>query len=673
MGALSQAAPVDRPLLRHAKRDDIQGLRAVAVLLVVAYHGHLPVSGGFIGVDVFFVISGFVITAMLIRQFNAGGRFSFADFYTRRMRRLLPALAVLTTATMALSAILLSPLGPQQATAGTAFAASIFIANVQLGLFGGGGYFDLAAETNAMLHTWSLSVEEQFYFLFPAFLYLGWRAAKRWGAVWCIAAATVASFAYSWYSTYHHAIGISAFYSPAARVWEFGVGSLIALAVPQLQRVGDRLALVIGAAGIGLIAVGALTISDQTAWPGFASLLPVAGTGLVIIAGTVPNRGVSAMLSVRPITTIGDLSYSWYLWHWPPIVFAAALWPGNTWLVGGVAVASLIPAWLSYHFIENPIRSNSHIVGRRAVRLVAVCIAVPAVASIGLLGLNWLERQTPTVKSISESVQLHASETRPECRTFEIGSCVWPADTSRGTIYLVGDSNAAQFTEPLAEAANRQGYDLVVTAQPSCPFVDLVAAGTHIDDGPRCHRYVTRLVADLAAEHPALVIVANSSSAYIENEGVTLTDPETGSRAVTPDAKARLWRSGLESVLTAIGPPTVLIHPIPHFGQWPWDWQPETCPFVRMLTHSCSAGHISRADVDVQQLRAHDVETNVIAGLPGAASIDFTDDLCSANGCDTDRDMPWLYRDATHLSIDGAMTLTEEFRGLIDEYAMSNR
>jgi peptidoglycan/LPS O-acetylase OafA/YrhL len=243
-----------------ARRSDIQGLRALAVLLVVAFHADLPIPGGFIGVDVFFVISGFVITSMLVRQLEAG-RMSFALFYARRFRRLLPALAVLTTATMLLSAALLSPLGPQQATAGTGFAASTFLANIQLSLFGGGDYFDLAAETNAVLHIWSLSVEEQFYFVFPALLFLAWHSAKRNRAALIITAVTAASFAYSCYATYYHAIGVTAFYSPAARVWEFGVGSLLALAAPVLVRLGARLAHALGIIGVGL--VGALAASRQ--------------------------------------------------------------------------------------------------------------------------------------------------------------------------------------------------------------------------------------------------------------------------------------------------------------------------------------------------------------------------------------------------------------------------
>ena len=317
------------------------------------------------------------------------------------------------------------------------------------------------------------------------------------------------------------------------------------------------------------------------------ALLPVIGTALILVAGTVTDRGIAALLSVRSVVWIGDVSYSWYLWHWPPIVFTAALWPDNRWLPAIVAAATLIPAWLSFRFIEEPIRANRQIIGRRVVKLVLVCITVPVVASLGLLGANWWERQTTTVKTISDAARLHASETRDGCQSLDTRPCLWPAARPRGTIYLVGDSNAAQFAEPLAAVANREGYDLAVTAKSSCPFVDLIAAGTHIEDGPACHRFVTELVDTLRTKRPALVIVANSSTEYIENDGLTLTNPDTGVTAATPAAKAQLWGPGLEAVLKPLDVPTVLIHSIPHFGEWPWDWGPQTCPAIRMYTDSC--------------------------------------------------------------------------------------
>lgn len=667
-----QAAAVHRaaaPLADRARRSDIQGLRAVAVLLVVAFHAKLPMPGGFIGVDIFFVISGFVITSMLVRQLNDSGKLSFALFYARRMRRLLPALAVLTTVTMVVSPVLLSPLGPQSATAHTGIAASIFLANVELSMFGGHGYFDLAAETNAMLHTWSLSVEEQFYFVFPTLLFLGWRAARRRGAAWFILAATVISFAYSCYATYYHAIGVSAFYSPATRAWEFSAGSLLALTTPMLLHLSSWLAHVFGVAGMVLIGLGAFTITDQTPFPGLAALLPVIGTGLILVAGTATDRGISALLSTRLAARVGDVSYSWYLWHWPPLVFAAALWPGNKWVMVVVAAGTLIPAWLSFRFIEDPIRSNQRITGRRAAWLVVVCVIVPVLACGASKHIGVLETQTPTVKKISDAVRFHAPETRPGCQTFEVQSCIWPADNPRGTVFLVGDSNASQFTEPLAAAANREGYDLAVTAKMSCPFVDLIAKYPYDTKARECHQFVMQLVEALRTRRPALVIVANASSLYVENDGITLTQPDTAVTATTPETKAQLWGPGLASVLKPLGVPTVVIHTIPHFGHWQWDWNPAVCPAIRMYTNSCPTGHIKRRDVELQQQRARDAEDQAIAHVPGVVSDDLTNELCSTEACDTDRYVPWLYRDATHLSVAGALYLTDRFRKLITAHA----
>lgn len=239
------------------------------------------------------------------------------------------------------------------------------------------------------------------------------------------------------------------------------------------------------------------------------------------------------------------------------------------------------------------------------------------------------------------------------------------AVSPRGTVYLVGDSNGAQFTEPVVAAANAEGYNVVVTARPSCPFVDLIVTGLHIDDGRRCHRFSTELASTLRQRHPALVIVANSSSAYIENSGVAVIDPDTSKPATTPDEKARLWGPAFASVLRELAAPALVIHPVPHFGQWPWDWQPETCSAVRMFTHSCPAGQISRGAVTAQQDRARSTETGAAAQVPAVLTTDLTNDICAENQCTTNRYIPWLYRDATHLSIDGALLLTDHLRNLI--------
>jgi peptidoglycan/LPS O-acetylase OafA/YrhL len=677
----------DRPAPQ--RRADIQGLRAIAVLLVVAFHAGLPLPGGFVGVDIFFVISGFVIAAMLLRELQRTGRLQFASFYTRRMRRLLPALALLIVCVAAASALLLSPFGPQQATAKTSLSAALFSANLQLEwVGGGGGYFDLASETNALLHTWSLSVEEQFYVAFPALLAVAWRLgawliplrSPRRAAAAFVLVASAASFALSCHASYGSiAAARFAFYSPVTRGWEFGVGVLLALAAPALCRPSQRLAAALGVAGVVLLGAAAVTISGSTPFPGVASLLPVFGTALILVAGMATNRGVTSVLGMRPAVWVGDVSYGLYLWHWPIIVFAAALWPRHRWVLVAAAVGSLAPTWLSYRFMENRIRFNDRLTGRRMIPLAAVCMAAPVAACLGLRSAYHRESHTRTVESFSAAMRAHGEGLSPCSRSMALGEgattvCTGSVNPPLGTIVLVGDSNADQFTEPVAQAATELGYDLKVATFPGCPFVDLVRLSAPVGgfDGYGCHRFVTESVAALRKSPPALVIVAMSSSQLVSaRDPSSLTDPGSGEIATAPAAKARLLERGLASVLRQLAEArisTLVIHPIPHLGDLAQDWQALACPAVRIYAHSCGVS-VDRAQVERGQRMARDAEHRAVASVRGAASADFTEDLCPADWCASNRNGLWVYRDANHLTVDGALTLTGRFRQLLVDHA----
>jgi peptidoglycan/LPS O-acetylase OafA/YrhL len=671
-----------------ARRADIQGLRAIAVLLVVAFHAGLPLPGGFVGVDIFFVISGFVIAGMLLRELQRTGRLRFASFYTRRVRRLLPALALLIVFVAATSTLLLSPFGPQQATAKTSLSAALFSANLQLEWVGGGGYFDLASETNALLHTWSLSVEEQFYLAFPALLavawHLGsrriaWRSPRRAAAAFVLVA-TAASFALSWHASYGSIRAARfAFYSPVTRGWEFGVGVLLALVAPAVIRLSQRLAGVLAVAGVVLLGAAAVTITSSTPFPGVASLLPIFGTALILVAGTATNRGVISVLGMRPAVWVGDVSYGLYLWHWPLIVFAAALWPRNRWVLVVAAVGSLAPTWLSYRFMENRIRFNDRLTGRRMFPLIAVCMAAPIAACLGLRFAYHLESRTRSVQNFSAAMRAHGEGLSPCSESMSLGEgattvCTGSVSRPLGTIVLVGDSNADQFTEPVAEAATQLGYGLKIATLGGCPFVDLVreSAPPGGFDGNRCYRFVTESVAALRKSPPALVIMAMASPQLVSaRDPASLTDPGSGEVATTPRAKARLLERGLASVLrqlAEVGIPTLVIHPIPHLGDVAQDWQALACPAVRIYTHSCGAS-VDRSEVERRQQLAREAEHRAVASVPGAASADFTEDLCSADSCAANRNGLWMYRDATHLSVGGALTLTGRFRQLLVDHA----
>jgi hypothetical protein len=419
-------------------------------------------------------------------------------------------------------------------------------------------------------------------------------------------------------------------------------------------------------------------ITGATPFPGVAVLVPVVGTALLVVAGMSGEHGVTSLLGRRPAVWVGDVSYGWYLWHWPLIVFAAAVWPHNDWIPVVVALGALVPTLLSYHLVENPIRFDARLTGRRVVPLVAVCIVTPVVACLVLQTVSRVELHDRAIADYISVAQSHG-EPKPCNAEQPIGgptatACTRTVARPRGTVVLVGDSNAGQFTEPVAKAANELGYDYTTATMGGCPFVDLVRESVPpMFDGTKCHRFVTESVEGLRRSPPALVIVAVSSSQVVNAGGGYLRDPRTGEVATTPAARARLYEHGLESVLDALataGIPTVVINPVPHLGDASTDWQGSTCPFVRITAHDCGAS-IDRVQVERQQRLARTAEQEAVARVPaGAASAaDFTDALCSVTSCTTSRHGVWMYRDGAHLSVDGALTLTGRFRQLISAHA----
>ncbi|MGH3556271.1 MAG: acyltransferase family protein [Mycobacterium sp.] len=403
-GVKAQARPIERAVIdRH--RLDIQGLRAVAVLLVVAFHAGLPVPGGFVGVDVFFVISGFVITGMIQRERSSTGRFRFGRFYLRRFKRLTPALALLVAVTMVLSFCLLSPFGAQQIAAQTGLGAMLLIANFVIAQ-ATGGYFDAPAESNPLLNTWTLSVEEQFYLMFPAILLLGWALCRRgrripWVTV-LVGTAALISFGLAVRGAgglaSYGASYLVGFYGPFTRAWEFAVGALLALATTSRILRSRRSAQVLAWLGLALIAASALLIDHTTPFPGPWTLLPVGGTLLVIAAGTHHSTGVSRALAFPAMVKVGDWSYSIYLWHWPLRVFAVLLWPQAPFAALLAVTLSILPAVASYRWVEQPLRRLPPLTRPRTVALVAA-VVTPAILLATTLGVAAFNYWIPRYKS----------------------------------------------------------------------------------------------------------------------------------------------------------------------------------------------------------------------------------------------------------------------------------
>jgi peptidoglycan/LPS O-acetylase OafA/YrhL len=382
-------------------RADIQGLRAVAVLLVALGHagvGFLP--GGFVGVDVFFVLSGFLITGLLLAEAREHGSVSLLDFYVRRARRLLPAAALTLLVTNVAAFYLLNFVRAREAVhdglhAG-AFAANFRFAERGL------DYFARSDPPSPLLHYWSLSVEEQFYLVWPLLLsvaLLGVAVRRRPGAavprerrlLAVVLLLATASLAWSVHLT--AAAPTAAYFSPFTRAWELGLGATIAVCATRLERTPAAARVVMGWAGVAAIAAAAVVFSDRTPFPGAAALVPTVGTALAIVAGMggrTPRLGVARLLGLRPMFVVGDRSYALYLWHWPVLVLADAYagevlpLPAKLGLVAGAFLLSCV----SYALVENPIRRRVRTRARTGL-VVAVCVAgFLGTAAVSLAGID---------------------------------------------------------------------------------------------------------------------------------------------------------------------------------------------------------------------------------------------------------------------------------------------
>ncbi|MFG1393934.1 acyltransferase family protein [Xanthobacter agilis] len=370
-----------------AYRPDIDGLRAVAVGSVVLFHGGFSLfGGGFVGVDVFFVISGFLITSIIADDLERG-RFSLVDFYDRRIRRILPALFLVLFTTVAIGAFILLPTQMEN-LAGSLIPATLFYANIHF--MGLESYFAPAAEELPLLHLWSLAVEEQFYIVFPLLLFVLMRVGGRRLAVIGLFAVALVSLVIAQVELQE--APRRAFFLLSSRAWELLVGALIALA--PLPKVPPKVAAGLGALGLGALLIPVFLYNRNTSFPGVAALPPVLGAALLIYSGRHAARGPAARLLALPgLVYVGRISYSLYLWHWPLLAFAfiyrgRALTPL---LAAGIILLAVALSALSLRYVEAPLRRAGAGGGRRAVRFAAAA-AVMLVAVFGARGIRRARR-----------------------------------------------------------------------------------------------------------------------------------------------------------------------------------------------------------------------------------------------------------------------------------------
>ena len=547
-------------------RPDVEGLRAVAIALVLLCHARVAaVAGGYVGVDVFFVISGFVITRVLLAELDATGGLSLGHFYARRAKRLMPQALTVIVAVVVASSLILPPLVASE-VAGDVIAAGAYAMNWRLSA-GAVDYFAVAGD-RPLDHFWSLAVEEQFYVVWPLLLLvlsLRRRPGARGRMLFVVAAIAAASFAFAL-----RAVRIapeSAYFSPAARGWELALGGLVALALGG-RVLPRRAAAFVAWPAAAAIVLAATRFGPDTPMPGWPALLPVLGAAGLIVAGAcaAPSRPTRA-LCTRPARYVGRISYAWYIWHWPVLVFAA---PHSTAAAVAVVLASAIPAIATHRWIEEPLRrSRLHV--RRPRLTLGVAVACPAFAAACGLALSASIASPPGLAANevegapqlfrTHTIQASATGLRPTPREADADrgrswkdgclvderattspACVYGDRRSRTTVVLFGDSHAMQFFPALDRVAHRRHWRLVELTKSGCPpppvRVIYTLSGRDYRECVAWREYALRRIE--RQERPALVVVA--SSAHYDVIDAT-------GRRLSRDAGARALAAGYGGVL----------------------------------------------------------------------------------------------------------------------------
>ena len=662
-------------------RKDIQGLRALAVVLVILFHLGLPVPGGFIGVDIFFVISGYVITAMLEREWVGSGRIDVRRFFVRRFWRLTPALATVVVTTMILGAAILSALGPQRLMSLTGLAAMCLSANAVIAKFTG-GYFDLAADTNPLLNTWSLSVEEQFYIGFLLVLIIGWSAGKFFkfpiATIRILVASTfIISFSVAMLAQPGQALDkpnwIFHFYSPINRAWEFAAGSLLALFGSQVEKLPRKIKNFSGLLGIALVFYCAFSISESKAWPGFETVLPVAATVLLISSSPASDSKLFRIFANKWAVHLGDRSYSLYLWHWPVIVLLSYFALSNFVRVMLVLVISVVLTGVTFRWIETPFRHQRQSKKLKSGILAIGIFAMPMVCAFAVYEANnnyfWNENVRSQAIALAD---IHVAD-KNECDTKvsnlhkSYAKCSWNLGGPGEPIYLVGDSNAAHFSDGLIAAAKRTGHPLITAIGAGCPilFVPYVqpSRGTAVSRKySKCSRFSQETFTWLKTQPRGLVLVSNTDyyvnipKFRVVSSGTSNTYSGNQYFELLTESLSKLNNAGFKAALIS-GP----IHFDPRMQNFPaqYKWQPSRCTLVSEILKRCAVSMPIDAVQKYQGNYWHSLK--VAASSSDSSFIDLSLVFCSKTHCPTQTRDLQIYRDAGHITVQADMTLVPRF------------
>jgi len=639
-------------------RRDIDGLRALAVLPVVLFHfGFNTFSGGFVGVDVFFVISGFLITSILFREISAQ-RFSFVDFWARRARRIIPALTVVMLVTLALGWLLLtakdfSELGR------TVRYQSLFISNILF--MREDGYFQPASDLKPLLHTWSLAVEEQYYIFFPLLMALLIRYLRYWR--WVLFGLLLVSFGLN-IALIDHKPEFT-FFSLPTRAWELLCGAMLAVMPAPRQAVRPWVYQGIGLAGLAAVLCAIFTFDRATVFPGWAALLPVLGTTALIWSGAQGPSWTARLLSLRPLVWVGLLSYSLYLWHWPVYVYANAISIDGIQPLeafGWMALA-LGLAWLSLRYVELPFREKRLLAQRKSI------LAGGLAAIVVLVATGSAIRSADGVPGRLSGKALEYAQAR-EWRAGQMKCMVVTQDKTIDKACLVGgeqnapaiqafwgDSHAAALMPAIENNARREGRSVWLFSMSACPPV--------LSDEPRqrCRDFNEQTMSKVRSLGIKDVVLASNWSLYVYGR-------EDGDKKVllnaaddTAQAEQRM-AAALKARVAALREAGVQV------------WLFKEVPLQRkgIINRLTSLARIGRSaeglgrPLEEHLARQHflsELFTSMSEADPGVHVIDPTPMMCADGVCSIEVNGHSQYKDEDHLSDAGSARLSPLFAPLL--------
>jgi peptidoglycan/LPS O-acetylase OafA/YrhL len=657
-------------------RPDIEGMRAIAILAVLLCHAGIPfAAGGYVGVDVFFVISGFLITRLLLNEVGRRGKISIRGFYARRIKRLLPLSAVLLVTVAILSMIILSPLRIAEVS-GDIISSAFYVANWHFAAQSV-DYFAQDIEPSPVQHLWSLAIEEQFYLVWPT-LILGvtwfWRRRGRSvkPVLWVtFATVFVASLAFGIFYTSDSPT--AAYFSTFGRAWELALGALLALVgivvMPRLA------ALALSWVGVAAIVYAILAFDASTPFPGSAALIPTLGTAALILAGgawqTRAKGTPIGLLSTAPARYVGRISYSWYLWHWPLLVFAAAIW-GPLSVAAGIAVTafSWIPTAITHYVIEEPFRRSRKLVQmpRRAFALGAACMAL-AVGSAALLSASEPNIETAPISQVKGAAALteqaepqdKAVALRPNplraredrSRAFYDGCLVGIAGTNSNrclygdpegtkTLILFGDSHAMQYFTALERLALENHWRLITLTKAECtPGEVQIRSMVEEREYSQCDAWRDFTLERIEGAGERAMVVMSGDTAYTPYD-------EAGNELSGKAASEAMEESYLKTIdrIHAAGLEVMVIRDTPASAS---------------DVPSCVSEDLQNLDkCAFKRDRDWNLEFDVRAAQrsPHASLIDITDEICPADLCRAVIGNALVYRDKTHLTATFARTLS---------------